>query len=289
MSNRYIIGTLISILLVSGCKSTPKTELEQYKELTNSFNYKGIKVISGNTVDPSLKLYNKMKSDDKFDINPAHIHALASVSFALLGEPEPEWALAEADLALESSKTNEDKKISYSALSLALHNEGLEKLGDDYAFKANNLTSQESKEAKQEEKMIISSILGISAITRGDGKAAELLFSEISENKNIEWLPIAAHGAAIIIDSPSPLTIPKLTELSQREGLSLAARAKLAELRVLASKYENEPEKMKSETSKIAQKWTLDALKYTGKATVNATMEVLPKIFAKLYLVAGAR
>ncbi|WP_426358406.1 hypothetical protein ACPUVO_18565 [Pseudocolwellia sp. HL-MZ19] len=89
-------------MLLLGCSSTPKTEQDKYKEIADSFAHKSLKTLSKNTINPSLSLYNKVKSDDDPEINPAYVHALASISFALVGNSR--WALAEANLAIDSAR-----------------------------------------------------------------------------------------------------------------------------------------------------------------------------------------
>lgn len=279
--NYSVIVILLFSVLLTACSSKPKTELERYKEMTNSFAYQSLSVLSKNTINPSLALYQEMKSEDDAEIKPAYVHALASTSFAIIGNSK--WALAEANLALDSAEDPVSQYVAYSVFSMALHNKGLTELGDDYALKAKLLEDSDVMSDKYDKnKVVISAILGINAVRNGDGKAAELLFKDIGERRGVEWLPVVAHGTAILVDNPSIFAVKDLTKLMQRDDVSLAAREKLAQLRHIANQHKDAPHEMKSSAGELMQKWTFDSLESVGKFTGEVALDVLVKVVGGL-------
>jgi len=275
--------TCLFIALITGCKSTPKTESEQYKDAINSFSYKSLKTLSKNTVNPSIKLYNKkLRKDGHPEIKPELVHAFTSTIFALSNNSK--WAIAEANLAIQSSKSEDDKFIAYSAFSTAVHSHGLEKMGEEYAAKARLTQNGKSLHDNSTTRtVVINSILGLSAIKRGDGQSAEVLFRHLANKTGTNWVPVVAHASALLMSDPGISSINKITALAQREDLTLEARQKLEELKLLAQKNQKSPHKIKATVGETASKWTLDLLSIGASETLEATLDIVGQAMTSLH------
>jgi len=276
--NFLVVLSLIILILLSGCSSKPKTELQQYNELTNSLAYNALKTISKTTIDPSLALYDAVKPDSAEPINPSYVHALASTSFAIIGGSK--WAIVEANLAMDAANEPLSQHVAYSVLSLALHNKGFMELGDDYALKAKSLEDGDMMLDKfDKNKLVISAILGINAVRRGEGEIAELHLQDIAERRKVEWLPVVAHGTAIMMKNPNLIGMANLTKLMSREDISLTARNKLAELRAATEQQLDDPDNLKLAAGEKIQKWTFESLKLVGEAGLTAITFALESLF----------
>lgn len=275
--NRYTKSILLMtfILFLSACASTPKPEKTQYREMQNSFRYLTYETLSENTVNPSLALYNKkLKGDDRSEVHPEIVHSLAAVVLAL--GKQHKWATAEANLALKAADDDAGRYVAYSALSIALHSNGWEGLGTQYAARASVIENGKALDDKyQASRLTVKAILGISAILRGDGPAAEELFSELGNQTGNDWLPIAVHGAAIIADGKDLSTVSDLKALANRDGVSYSEKQKLAELQAIAETYKGEPKQMKAKTNEIVKQWSMDALSVAGEAAIDATLKMV--------------
>ncbi|WP_426358405.1 hypothetical protein ACPUVO_18560 [Pseudocolwellia sp. HL-MZ19] len=152
-------------------------------------------------------------------------------------------------------------------------------LGDDYSLKAKLLEDDNLIDHKyNKNKVILSTILGLNAVKNGDGKSAELLFQSVAERRGVEWLPIVAHGTAMIVENPSVFVIKDITKLMTRDDVSLEARNKLAQLRAIANQNLNDPDKMKSSAGDVLQRWTLDSIKSTGTTAGEVMLDVVAKV-----------
>jgi len=267
------VSIALCILLFTACSSTPKTELELYTETTKTFGYKTYAGFSKVTVNPSLYLYNSQVEDTPdAAIRPELVHAYAAVVFAL--SQQNKWALAEANLALSSSEDDTGRYLSYSALSIALYSNGWPGLAQEYAAKAKQLdTDATFDETYKDSRMTAKFILGVSAIYQGDGESAESLFLELGDATDKQWLPVAAHGAALIMDSGFS-TPDKLKELATREELSLPAQEKLLELTAIAEQGQDNPGQAKAKTGDLVARWSKDSLAALGNIVVDKTMQL---------------
>jgi len=68
------------------------------------------------------------------------------------------------------------------------------------------------------------------------------------------------------MSDPGISSINKITALAQREDLTLEARQKLEELKLLAQKNQKSP---------TASKWTLDLLSIGASETLEATLDIV--------------
>ncbi len=192
---------------------------------------------------------------------------------------QQKWSLAEADLAFDSAEDDIGRYLAYSALSVSLHSNGWKGLGAQYAAKASVLENGQAFDEKyKNSRLAAKSVLGLTAIYRGDGPAAEELFSELGQKSGYGWLPIASHGAAIIMDGPGLSTVSDLKTLMNRDSVSLYEKEKLAELQAIAEKHKDNPEKMKATTGEIAKQWSLDALSALGESFIDAMKESVTAI-----------
>ncbi len=276
---------MLLALLLSACSSTPKTEEAQYKKMTNSFSYVAFETLSEKTITPSLELYNeKFKKSDSSEIHPEIVHSLAAVTLALSNQPK--FAAAEANLAVDAAEDDASRYVAFSAMSIALHSNGWEKLGSQYAAKASTFENEKALDEKyKESRYTAKAILGISAINQGDGPAAELLFAELAEKTGNEWLPVAAHGAAVIVDGPGLSTAAKIKALASRDTVSNSEKQKLAQLEAIAEKYKENPKKMKRETKALVKQWSLDSLKTLGEVTKEAVTEATLASVEAIFLI----
>ncbi|TCI02185.1 hypothetical protein EZV61_14705 [Corallincola luteus] len=280
-SSLQVVMMSVSVFFLVACASTQKSEKAQYEETRKSFSYVSFQKLSKHTVDPSLELYNKkVKSAEADEVHKELVHSMASVGLAL-GQ-YPVFSLAEAELARKAASDDPGKYVAYSAFSLALYSNGWEGLGAEYAAKARLLANGVELDRKyQKSRITAKAILGMVAVSQGDGPAAEALFAELAEESGQEWLPIASHGAAIIIDGPSLQTVEKIETLVSRSDIPFSAKQKLLELQILADTYQGEQRKAKAEVSELITKWSLDALREVGDASTASLVDSVVKLAAK--------
>ncbi|MBF7074185.1 hypothetical protein ISG33_12315 [Glaciecola sp. MH2013] len=283
IKNHMVIAVAFVIGL-SACSSTPKTEQEQFNELQRSISFKAFKKITDKTVNPSLELYNKKKKQDQSEVHPEIVHAFTSVSLALANYPT--FSAASAVLATEAADDDIGRYVAYSAMSLSLHSNGWDELGSQYAAMASIEEKGEVLDEKYQDARITAKvILGLSAIQQGDGVSAESLFSELGDKTGQDWLPIVAHGAAILMDGPGLSTISKLNTFANREDISFSQKQKLLQLRMLAGDTNGSIEDGKTAVLKSVTQWSLSALESLGEVAVNSTYEAAKNSAEKILLI----
>ena len=287
------ITALVACAFLTACSSTPKTEFQQYQDLQTSFTYTSYEALSKVTVTPLVKVLNykqplaadlseqerekKRQMNERHQVDVTAFHGLLSAIHSL--QDFCTWSTAEADMAVKRAKNSHGEYIANSALSMAMQCNNWPGLAQTYEAKASLLENGKSLDKRHETmRLVAKTILGMNAVKNGNGPAAQNAFEELAEKINEPWIPVAVHGAAIIVDGPGISSVSKIRALLKQDGLTYTARQKLKQLELIAAKGEDKPEVASKEASELVGQWSLEGLKALGEITLDATVVAIAKV-----------
>lgn len=278
------ISTFLTILLalgLSGCASQPKTEAEQYAELQDQIKYKAYTQVSGKAMKPILKTYNKSREkENKPQVNEDYVHSLVGFIWTLALEPD--FAIAECNLALDKSHNNRERYIGLSALSIAFHEKGWKDLAKQTSGQAKNLFDSPKLEKRyRKEKSIAFLVIGSLAIYEGDSILAQDSFSELAEITDKPWLPAVAQGAALFNNGAFSESYRVLKGLSNNQNLSQYERKNIAKLQMKAKQAVNSGDQY-GDISSTVSSLLFDAVAEKGDASFHSLVSSIKQYTSDL-------
>jgi hypothetical protein len=277
------ISTLVLVFVTLGlgaCASQPKSEADQYRDLRHGFKYKSYAKVSSKAMGPIVETYNKTRrKENKTQASENYAHSLAGFIWTLALEPD--FAVAECNLALKKSDNSKERYISLSALAIAFHEKGWKQLAKQHSLQAKALyDSQQLKSDYKKERSIAFLIVGSLAIYEGDSVLAQDSFSELANLTDKPWLPVIAQGAALFNNGAYLESFRMIKGLADSDKLSDHEKKSIEKLQ---AKVKQAVEKGRSDLniSTVVSTLVFDALSEKGEASFNSLAESIRQFTAK--------
>jgi len=225
-----ILAILIASSMFVGCASQNLTEAERYTKLQKSLKYRAYQKLSKAGIDSTVKLYNKARrKEGKSETTREYIHALTGFVWTMTLNPN--FALAEEELALKRGKSPRDHYIGLATKSIAFYEKGWSQLAKEASLQAKSLDQDNGFASQYDKQQQISLlVVGSLAIYEGDSVVAQDAFKALGEQTGKPWLPVLAQGAGLVTSGGFSEGYRLLRGLSNDQRLSEHERQSIAKL-----------------------------------------------------------
>ena len=193
---QYFLFASSLFFLFSSC-SKPKTEKEQYEDMTSSLKYKSYKATSETTLPPSVKIYKANAKNQYQAPDENFLRLLLGYNWAVTGQSE--FAFAESDIVTETAKNPEEKFLAGSLRAIVMYENGWDTLAKEESdMSVKNVSAQSASQIKTQI-IVFHLILGTAYIKRKDYEHARFHFAGFGKETGINW-PYQICDAANDID-----------------------------------------------------------------------------------------
>ena len=115
--------TIVIIITLSACGTSPKSEADHYNEMRDGTTYKVYQKASIEAMKPVVKEYNKqLARDNKPQVGDIHVHALLALIW--MAALEPKYSLAETEYVIDKAIDPHDRYAALILQSVAMHAQG---------------------------------------------------------------------------------------------------------------------------------------------------------------------